>query len=175
MSWIYVVGEHRDRGPVKIGMTEGALSSTGRAGLSGGNARDLVLLDALEVPLAELRWTEWRVHRALEPWHRRGEWYAVRPLLDDWVAWKRLLRAAKAGRVEGGSEVEVGTRGHRLKVIERVGATRPLKFRARCSCGSVLRGTEGQAFLTVLRLFCSHAGAQVPAGVGSSRRGVTDG
>lgn len=172
MAWIYVVGEYEDRGPVKIGMTESPVSSTGRVGLSGGNHRPLRLLGQLEVPLSELRWTEWRIHRALSPWHKGGEWFAVRPLLSEWGdSWTRLLRAARAGRIEGGGDIKVGVRGHRLASIERVGATRPLKFRARCSCGTTIRGGEGQAFLTVLRRFCvDHAESEVPAGVGSNAK-----
>jgi hypothetical protein len=169
MASIYVVGEYVDRGPVKIGMTERP-SSKGRAGLTGGNYRGLHLLGELEVPLSDLRWAEWRIHTALAPWHKRGEWFAVRPLLADWGdRWPRLLRAARAGRIAGGGEVKVGVRGHNLESIERIGTTRPLNFRARCSCGKVIRGVEGQAFLTVLRRFCvEHAVAEVPAGVGSN-------
>lgn len=168
MAWIYVVGEHEDRGPVKIGMTQRELTRTGRASLSSGNHRRLLLLDALEVPLRDLRWTEWRIHRALAPWHKTGEWFAVRPLLDEWVRWRRLLRAARADRIEDGGPVDLGRRGHRLLRVERVGDGHPLQFRALCSCGAVLGDGKPQAFLPVVRAFCRHADIEVPLGVGAN-------
>jgi hypothetical protein len=169
---IYVVGEFKERGPVKIGITSTNGSGTGRPGLSGGNWRQLHKLATLEEDLSLLRWSEWRIHRCLEPWHRGGEWYAVRPLLAEWGTWRRLLLAARAGRVERGGDPRVGVRGHRLLAIERMAfPPAPIRFRAQCSCGHVLAGRDRQAFSTVLRRFCEeHLGTNAPSSLKRVKR-----
>lgn len=166
-GYVYVVGEREEpAGPVKIGMTYVAGSKAGRAGLSEGNWRTLYAEHTAVVPWPELRWFEWRVHQALMPWHKRGEWFDVRHLKDEFGGWDGLLAAAIEGRVSGAGSCVVEAGDHRLLVMSRHWPARPIQFTARCSCGEEIVGAAGQAFITVVRQF-----ENAHLGVPSTRRG----
>jgi hypothetical protein len=80
-GWLYVVGEVDDHGPVKVGLS----CDVGHrlSGLQAGNPRELEVVHQTAVP--DMGLAERSVHRRLEAWLVRGEWYDIRHLVvDDW-------------------------------------------------------------------------------------------
>ena len=141
---IYVVGEVEEPGgPVKIGVTTVRESSSGRAGLSSGNWRQLEVLYREPVPVRGLRWREWLIHRHLDRWHVRGEWFRVRHLQRRLGGWPQLLDAAYAGTVPGCTRWILGNREHHLVEMRRLTVGEPRQFVAVCSCGKRTAWGEG--------------------------------
>ncbi len=139
---IYVVGEREEpSGFVKIGMSYTTTAKGGRAGLSTGNWRELVVEHVHEMPAESVRWWEFVIHEHLAPWRIRGEWFDVRPLLADGLTWSELLDAAMRQQIPEGCSVELGAGGHRLEVIKVLRWRPPREAVAHCSCGFQLRGT----------------------------------
>jgi hypothetical protein len=159
---LYVVGEIDDpTGAVKIGITRGRLSLTGRGGLNAGNWRVLTTLGHKPIAPAETRWTEWLIHQRLRPFHRRGEWFDVRDLVveDDWA---RFLDEAISGSLRGLFDVPLGVAGHRLRSVSDVSIGPGRHFEAICECGERIDGTPGRALPTVVRSFVSGHGGISP-------------
>jgi hypothetical protein len=154
---VYVVGEEEEpRGPVKIGLTAGPYSSTGRGGMSEGNWRTLVVLHREPVPYEELRWREWLIHQHLRPWHRKGEWFDARKLMKPYTGWGDFLAAAFAGTVAGSSRLQLGDDEHHPVCLRRLTRDKlSIQFDATCSCGVVTVGLPRQGFITVLRKYGS--------------------
>jgi hypothetical protein len=147
---IYVVGEVEDqRGPVKIGVTVVRESSTGRAGLSSANWRHLEVLHRETIPRRQLRWTEWIIHRNLDRWHVRGEWFKVRHLAKRLGGWSELLTAATQGTVPGCRSWWLGDDDHWMVEMRRIGQGEPRQFVAICSCGTRIRGAKGRSLSSV--------------------------
>jgi hypothetical protein len=157
-------------GPVKIGMTN-ARSKAGRPGLSEGNWRTLYSEHTRIVPWPEMRWFEWRVHQALQPWHKRGEWFDVRDLKETFGGWDELLDAAIEGRVPGAKPCIVGDGEHQLLTVSRHWPARPIQFSAMCSCGEEIQGPSGKAFISMVRQFeIEHLGFEDSDWRGGNRR-----
>jgi hypothetical protein len=153
---LYVIGEREEpAGPVKIGITRGRASRTGRANLNAGNWRTLEVLWRHPVPQPELRWKEWMIHRHLQPWHVRGEWFDIRHLLDAPDGWGQFLDQAYDGSVEGCAAWSLDRDGHRLVLMRRITIGMPRQFEAICGCGEVTVGEPSEALETVQVLFAT--------------------
>lgn len=135
-SHIYVLGEAEEPdGYVKIGLHYGKPRATGRDGLSAGNWRQLTALHHHQLPEDTVRWHEFVIHKHLEPWQKKGEWFDVRPLLSAPGAWGDLLDRAFRREVPGGATVDLGASGHQLLGIRIVRRRPPREIVANCSCG----------------------------------------
>jgi hypothetical protein len=162
-SHLYVVGEkgEHDCGmrPVKIGIHDGPASGSGAPGISRGNWRELEVLHRMVVPLEDLRWNEWLIHRRLWNRHVRGEWFDVRDLVrrDDWGA---FLEGVLAGSVPGIDPWRLGSDGHELERVRRITSRKERRrFAAVCTCGATVSGPEGSALSTAqIRFAIDHLG-----------------
>lgn len=150
-SHLYVMGEVEEpTGPVKIGLTTGRLTKTGRANMGTGNWRTLEVLGSVHVHPAELRWREWLTHRNLRSRHVHGEWFDVRDLQDQVRGWRRFLDLAYLGDLPGCVPWKLGGDGCRLESMARLTEGMPRQFSATCSCGKTVTGAKGEALETVL-------------------------
>lgn len=153
MGCIYVVGEVEEPdGPVKIGVTTKTGSKAGRAGLSGGNWRQLELLSRWDLPDEIARWTEFVIHRNLRAHHRRGEWFDVRHLAEQLGGWQAFLEAAAAGRIAGAEPWRLARGRHAVSSVRRL-SIRPRHFEVQCECGATVDGGERRSLDTVLTAF----------------------
>jgi hypothetical protein len=116
---------------VKIGVTTKGGSHTGRAGLSGGNWRQLEVLHRWELPLDVARWTEFVVHRNLRTHHRRGGWFDVRPLANELGGWQVLLERAANGSVPETEPWVLAHAAHAVALVRRLTAGEPPPLRSR--------------------------------------------
>lgn len=154
----YVVGEREEPdGYVKIGMSYTTSDRGGRAGLSTGNWRELVVEHVHSMPVGVVRWWEFMIHQHLAPWRIRGEWFDARPLLTSGWSWADLLKAAMRQEISGGCEIELGRSEHRLKVIEVVRWRPPREAVAHCSCGHQIRAVTTTVPALYRRFLREHA------------------
>jgi hypothetical protein len=150
---LYVLGEVEvPDGPVKIGMTVVRQSKTGRASMSSGNWRELTVLHRHSVRFADLRWTEWLLHQRLRPWHRRGEWFDVRALVQD-DDWRGFIDRVLDGTFPGIRMWRLGDDDHHLVRMRRLNETMPRQFDAHCCCGAVVKGELGRTLQSVQAAF----------------------
>lgn len=155
---IYVVGEREEpEGFVKIGMSYTTSARGGRAGLSTGNWRELVVEHVHPMPEAVVRWWEFVIHQHLAPWHVRSEWFDARPLLTHGWTWADLLDAAMRQVVPGGEKVNLGAGEHCLEVIEVVRWRPPREAVAHCSCGHQMRAATTTVPALYRRFLKEHA------------------
>jgi hypothetical protein len=134
---IYVLGELEEPdGYVKVGLHYGKAMKSGRAGLSTGNWRTLVVLHHHPLPAETARWTEYLIHRHLHRWHIRGEWFDLRPLLAQIGDWATLLDRAAMQGIPGGTRFTLGTPEHSLDRVRMLRWQPPKELIAECSCGS---------------------------------------
>ena len=137
---IYIVGEVEEpTGPVKIGMVYAKGSASGRSGLNVGNWRQLEVLHRQPLATEVVRWHEYVIHRHLNPFEIRGEWFDVRGLRRRGESWAAFLDRAFRQEVRGGDAVDLGSGEHRLEVIRVLAHRAPRRFVADCSCGFRLR------------------------------------
>lgn len=157
---LYVVGEDGDdEGPVKIGLTAGHISRSGRPNLQAGNWRQLVVLHREPIAYEDLRWTEWLIHQNLRPRRVLGEWFKIRDLVPARGGWASLLERAQLGRIRGCARWSLERNGHRLERVTRLTVGEPRQFAAHCSCGHVLVGDLKRSMSTVLaQLAVEHLG-----------------
>jgi len=134
---------------VKIGLTTGRLSKTGRANLGTGNWRTLTVLYGQQVPAEELRWREWLIHAHLRRWHVRGEWFDIRAIAAEVGGWRTFLDLAFSGDLPGCSSWRLGDDDHRLVSMTRLTVGMPRQFAATCSCGATTTGSLGKALESV--------------------------
>jgi hypothetical protein len=140
---LYVVGELEEPdGPVKIGLNSGGASRSGRAGLSIGNWRQLVVLYRKPMAFEDLRWTEWIIHKHLTPWRLRGEWFDVRSVARPF-GWEEFLSRSATGDIPGGMPWRLGSDDHHLVRMRRLTKKEPRQFDAVCVCGVVIKGDPG--------------------------------
>ena len=158
-SHIYVLGEAEEpHGYVKIGVHYGKRSQLGRSGLTTGNWRKLNVLYHHSLPAEVVRWHEFVIHEHLRPWHKRGEWFDVRPLLSAFSGWDALLDCAYRREVAGGAEVDLGTPNHRLQVIRMTRWRPPREIVAEYSCGYSLQAEKTTLPTVYKRFLAAHCG-----------------
>lgn len=156
LGQVYVVGEVEEpRGPVKIGVTRRMGSRTGRAGLSSGNWRQLEVLHRWIVPLDVVRWTELSIHRNLRGYHRRGEWFDVRPLASSLGGWQALLEAAATANLPESDPWTLRKGSHAVVSVRRTHRGGPRRFAVECRCGVKFDGGEGRSVETALVSFAT--------------------
>jgi hypothetical protein len=159
---LYVVGEREEPdGPVKIGLSAGGASGSGRRGINVGNWRTLYVEHRKALPFEDLRWTEWLVHKHLDRWRRRGEWFDVRSVAAP-CGWDDFLTLAAAGDLPGCTPWRLGGDEHHLVRMRRLTRRAPRQFDAACSCGTVITATPGLTLPKVQVLFAlDHLGLAV--------------
>lgn len=150
---LYVLAEVGVDGPVKIGLSAGSGSTSGRAGLGTGNWREVEVLCRRRLDLAALRWSEWIIHRRLRPHHERGEWFWVRHLVvdDDWCG---FLDGVLTNSIDGLEDWKLSAdNGCELGHMTALSPGRR-HFAAHCSCGAApVEGQLGEALPTVQARF----------------------
>ena len=150
---LYVLGEREEPdGPVKIGLTSGGASRTGRSGLSTGNPRQLEVLYRKPMAFEDLRWTEWIIHKHLTPWRLRGEWFDVRPVARPY-GWEEFLSRSETGDIPGCTPWQLGSDDHHLVRMRRLTRNAPRQFDAVCVCGVVIKGDAGLGLPSVQERF----------------------
>jgi hypothetical protein len=142
-SHIYVLGEAEEPdGYIKIGVHYGKPSGIGRNGLASGNWRQLTVLHHHRLPEDTVRWHEFVIHKHLEPWRKKREWFDARPLLGAPGAWGDLLDRAFRREVPGGATVDLGSQEHQLLRIRMVSWRPPREIVAECSCGYAMHAAR---------------------------------
>jgi hypothetical protein len=150
---LYVVGEREEPGgPVKIGLTTGGASRSGRGGINVGNWRELCVEHRWFMAFEDLRWTEWLIHEHLTRWRRRGEWFDVRPVARPY-GWAEFLSRSATGDIPGCTPWQLGSDDHHLVRMRRLTKKPPRQFDAACACGVVVVGDPGMVMTRVQARF----------------------
>ena len=168
---LYVLGEAEEPdGYVKVGLHYGKAMKSGRAGLSTGNWRTLVVLYHHRLPEETARWTEYVIHRHLAPWHVRREWFDLRPVLANVGDWSTLLDRASNQDVPGATRFDIGSAGHRLMRVQMLRWQPPKELIAECSCGATVHAVGTTLPGLVRRFEDEHAFPPPPPLLGPAAR-----